>query len=120
LKNNEKLQRVFVREMSFIIAGLLFFYYFLAAGAITQLNLVVFLFLWIAYCYLFWTQLEPSNNDAKHKKDDDQAQPRMSNEAQKVITAPEGSEDEDLLQEETGKLVRDDQKDDVENAKEEA
>lgn len=62
LKHNEKLQRVFVREMTFIIAGLLSFYYFLAAGAITRLNLVLFLFLWIAYCYLFWTHLEPSKN----------------------------------------------------------
>ena len=49
-----KLQSIFMRDMTFVIVGLILFYHFLEVGAITQSNLVVFFVLFIIYCYTFW------------------------------------------------------------------
>ena len=100
VKQNEKLQRVFVREMFFIIIGLVAFYYFLAVGAITQLNLLLFLFLWFGYMFVFWKQLEPiPDQEAARKKNDDLQQPRNSVDGKDIANtnAAGDSEDEGLL-----------------------
>jgi Ca2+/Na+ antiporter len=54
IAQNNKLLSVFMRDMAFIIAGLISLYYFLAVGSITQLNLVLFLLMFVAYAVAFW------------------------------------------------------------------
>lgn len=58
--------------MAFIIVGLVSFYYFLEVGAITQLNLVLFLLMFVAYGVAFWRQAkEPVDEVAVRKKNED-------------------------------------------------
>jgi Ca2+/Na+ antiporter len=54
LSQNSKLLAVFTRDMAFIIVGLTAFYYFLDVGAVTQVNLLLFLFLFALYCFAFY------------------------------------------------------------------
>lgn len=54
LAQNRKLLKIFLRDMAFIIVGLVSFYYFLADGAITQIDLTLFLVMFLAYGVAFW------------------------------------------------------------------
>lgn len=52
----QKLFSVFMRDMTFIILGLVMFYHFLSVGAITVFNVALILALFCVYCYTFWRQ----------------------------------------------------------------
>lgn len=80
--------------MAFIIAGLACFYYFLAVGAITQLNLMLFLVMFVAYGVVFWQQAKEHVDEvAVRKKNEDLS-------AEDLTAAKDQEEEDGLLKDE--------------------
>lgn len=57
--------------MLFILIGLALFYHFLSVGAITQVDLLLFLGLFTVWCFTFWQHSQTQMDEQSERKKSD-------------------------------------------------